>query len=64
MNQRVKELKDKGYVHYFDWDIYFIILLSYTFGFVAGWVHGWILLLSLLFLTIPFYMKWRKDNDK
>jgi len=48
---------EKGYLHYFDWEMYFIICLSYSFGFIGGWIKGWILPLSLLFFAYPFYLR-------
>jgi hypothetical protein len=30
-------------------------VMSYIFGFIAGWTHYWMLPLSLVFFAYPFY---------
>ena len=40
---------------YFSWEMYAIICISYIFGFIGGWAHGWVLPFSLFFLIYPFY---------
>jgi len=64
MKKTTKEEKKKGLLHYFDWEMYVIIIMSYLFGFGAGYVHGWILLISLLFLAYPFYLKYKMTESK
>ena len=64
MNREIRELKKKGYLHYFDGEMYFIICLSYLFGFAGGYIRAWILPISLIFLGYPFYLKWKKDKQK
>jgi hypothetical protein len=57
-----KELKEKGYLHYFDWEMYLLICISYMFGFGAGLARAWVLPISFLFLGIPYYMKYKSDR--
>ena len=60
--KEIKQLKEKGYVHYLDWEIYLIIFISYMFGFIGGFIRGYLLILSLIFLSIPFYLKWKQKK--
>ena len=60
--KEIKELEEKGYIHYFDWEIYLIICMSYIFGFIAGYAKGYLLLISLIFLSVPFYLKWKQKK--
>lgn len=59
-----KKLKQEGYLHYFDKEMYLIILISYSFGFLAGLGRGYFLFLSFIFFTIPFYLKHLKDKKE
>ena len=54
----------KKYLHYFDWEMYIIICMSYLFGFLGGWSHAWFLPISLIFLAYPFYLKSKKEVKK
>jgi len=63
MNKKIKsQIKEEGYLHYFDKEMYLIILLSYFFGFLAGWGKNIFLFLSFFFLAYPFYLKYLKDK--
>ena len=55
----------KPNLDYFDWEMYFIIVLSYAFGFMGGWAHYWLLPITLIFLAYPFYKynKFKKDGN-
>lgn len=60
-------MKNKKNLKYFDWEMYVIICMSYIFGFLGGWAHGWFLPISLLFLAYPFYISnknRRLNNEK
>ena len=49
-------------LYYLDWEMYIIIIISYLFGFLAGYMKAWILLISLIILIIPFYMFSKRKN--
>ena len=57
IKETTPQLKREGYLHYFDWEMYLIICMSYLFGFIAGRNNAWILILGLFFLAYPFYLK-------
>jgi len=63
LNRNIKnQIKKEGYLHYFDWEMYFIICISYLFGFLAGFIRAIFLILSLIFLAYPFYLKSKKEG--
>lgn len=55
-----KSKPPKGtWLYYFDLEMYAIIIVSYIFGYIGGFVKSWILPISLIFLGIPFYLFYR-----
>lgn len=59
-----KRMKKEEYLHYFDWEMYLIILISYSFGFLGGLGRMYLIFLSFIFFAIPFYLKHLKDKKE